>query len=162
MPEYDFITYLKINASREEVWDLIKDLRNWPQWWRGVLEVREISKSCDNNHGTRFAHTWRSLLPYKLNFETEISGIVLYNSIEANVTGELEGTGKWEFADAGSDHTAVIYRWRVRTNTRWMNLSAPFLKGIFRWNHDTVMRWGGKGIANKLNCKVDFHSEWLH
>ncbi|MEO8086019.1 MAG: SRPBCC family protein [Bacteroidota bacterium] len=161
MPEYNFITYLKINASREEVWELIKDLRKWPEWWRGVLDVREISKGSNDDHGTRFAHIWRSLLPYKLKFVTEITGLVPYKSIEASVTGELEGIGRWEFSYNGDSCTSLIYYWRVKTNARWMNLTAPVLSRIFRWNHDTVMRWGALGIARNLKCRVEFRSEWI-
>ncbi|HKR05386.1 MAG TPA: SRPBCC family protein [Bacteroidia bacterium] len=162
MTTYKFITYWNVNVPVEKVWEVIKDVRKWPEWWRGVLNVEELKKGSDNNHGARFAHTWQSFLPYKLKFETEITEVVLHRSITANVTGELEGTGRWEFRDEGNRHTTVVYHWHVLTTMTWMNITAPLLSGAFRWNHDTVMRWGVEGLARKLNCRVKFSSEWIH
>jgi hypothetical protein len=162
MAIYNFITYWKVNAPVENAWEVIRDVRKWHEWWHGVLKVYELNKGYGEDHGARFAHTWQSFLPYKLKFETEITQVLLYKSIEANVTGELEGTGRWEFRDEGNGHTTVVYYWHVRTTMAWMNITAPLLSGVFRWNHDTVMRWGSKGLAKKLNCDVKFSSEWIH
>jgi|SRR6185436_6975144 len=161
MAEYRFITYWKVEAPVGKIWEVIKDVRKWPSWWHGVLEVRELKKG-SNDHGGCFAHTWQSFLPYKLKFETEITEVLFQKSIEANVTGELEGTGKWEFRVEDNGTTLVVYHWHVRTTMAWMNITAPFLSGIFRWNHDAVMRWGSEGLAKKLNCKIKFSSESLH
>ncbi len=162
MAEYKFITYWKINTRKEEVWELIKNVSSWPDWWPGVLDVHQIQNVGDGEHSPRFAHTWQSFLPYKLKFVTEITEIVIYKSIEAKVIGELEGKGLWEFKEEEFGNTTVVYKWHVRTTLTWMNISAPFLSGVFRRNHDTIMRWGGEGIAKKLNCRVMFRSEQLH
>jgi hypothetical protein len=158
---YKFITYWKVNAPLQQVWDVIRNIRAWHEWWHGVLEVREIKKGTDDDHGACFAHTWQSLIPYKLKFITEVTGIETCKSISADVTGELEGTGRWEFIDEGNGITTVVYYWFVRTTMTWMNVTAPFLSGVFRWNHDTVMKWGGKGLGRRLSCDVAFSSKWL-
>ena len=159
MAEYKFITHWKLNAPMEEIWDVIYDVSKWHEWWKGVLEVKVISDSKDGE--IRFAHTWRSFIPYKLKFITRVTDIDPLKSIMAKATGELEGTGRWEFKDTGHGETIVTYLWFVHTTTPWMNISAPFLSWLFRWNHDTVMRWGGEGLSKKLNCKIHFSSEWL-
>jgi len=161
MVEYKFITCWHIHAPLPQVWELIKDIRRWHEWWRGVLEVHEIRKGNEDDIGTCFGHTWRSYLPYKLQFETEISKVLPYECIEAIVSGELKGTGRWKFENGKKNQTIVYYHWNVMTTKPWMNLTAPLLKGVFRSNHNAVMRWGGKGIAKKLNCKVVFSHEDL-
>jgi len=162
MKEYNFITYWKVNAPVQDTWEIIMNTGRWHEWWKGVLDVHEIKKGNDGYTGACFSHTWRSFIPYKLKFVTEITEVNFNRTIKANVTGELEGTGEWKFKDDGSGNTTVIYYWHVRTTMAWMNITAPLLSGIFRWNHDTVMRWGGMGLGKKLNCKVEFSSEWIH
>jgi hypothetical protein len=159
MAEYKFITRWKLDASLPEVWEIVSDIQRWHEWWKGVLEVKVISDSADGK--IRFAHTWRSFIPYKLKFITAITEIVPLKSITATATGELEGTGRWEFKEESNGGTIVTYYWFVRTTSIWMNMSAPFLSWLFRMNHDTVMRWGGEGLAKKLNCNIHFSSERL-
>ena len=157
MADYKFITHWKLNAPLEDIWNIIHDISKWHEWWKGVLEVKVID---DSKHGEiRFAHTWQSFIPYKLRFETRITEIDPMKSISAIATGELAGTGRWEFLDTGKGDTIVTYYWFVSTTSTWMNITAPFLSWLFRWNHDTVMRWGGEGLAKKLNCDLYFSSE---
>ena len=158
MAEYKFITHWKLDAPLPEIWDIVNDPERWNEWWQGVLEVKALSDSTTGN--IRFEHTWRSFIPYKLKFITTVTEIDPLKSIFATVTGELEGTGKWEFKE-NNEGTEVTYYWFVRTTMNWMKITAPFLSWLFRWNHDTVMRWGGEGLAKKLNCSMQFKSEWL-
>lgn len=162
MAEYKFVTYWNVDAPVESVWQIIQSVRNWHSWWPGVLEVRELKPGIDDDRGALFAHTWRSFLPYKLKFVTEITDVVPLQTIAATVTGELEGSGKWEFIRDDANRTTVVYYWFVSTTTPWMNITAPLLSNVFRWNHDAVMRWGSKGLSRKLNCHVGFSSEWIH
>ena len=46
--------------------------------------------------------------------------------------------------------TVVTYDWLVETTSRWMNLVAPVARPVFRWNHDAVMRSGGRGLARRM------------
>jgi len=66
-------------------------------------------------------------------------------------TGDMAGTGTWELAVAGAG-TRVRVRdtWTLDLHTRWMRLAAPFMAPLFRWNHEDVMRAGGRGLARWL------------
>jgi hypothetical protein len=35
-----------------------------------------------------------------------------------------------------------------------MNWLAPLARPLFRWNHDAVMRAGGRGLAQLLNARL--------
>jgi hypothetical protein len=73
--------------------------------------------------------------------------------MDGSATGELAGTGSWRlYEDDGS--TAVLFEWRVQTTRRWMNLLAPFARPLFRWNHDRLMRAGGRGLARRLGAEL--------
>ncbi len=72
--------------------------------------------------------------------------------LEGQARGELEGVGRWRFYEG--ETTAVTYEWRVRTTRAWMNALAPIAGPIFRWNHDWVMRQGGRGLARRLGAQL--------
>jgi hypothetical protein len=46
--------------------------------------------------------------------------------------------------------TLVRYDWNIRTNRWWMNVLAPLAGGLFKSNHDFVMRSGAEGICRRL------------
>ena len=96
--------------------------------------------------------TWRSFLPYELVFETHTTLVERPFQIEAQVDGELAGTGRWRFFDGRE--TAVTYEWNVHTTRPWMNLLAPIARPVFRWNHNVVMHQGGRGLADLLGAQL--------
>lgn len=93
------------------------------------------------------------MLPYRLTFDINVLSILQYSLLEGAASGEVEGHGVWSFIDTGRE-TIVRYDWNVRTTIRWMNILAPLAAPLFRWNHDTIMREGAKGLARKLGTHV--------
>ena len=92
----------------------------------------------------------RSALQYKLEFDSAVLRIERLKLIEARAFGELDGHGLWQFEAVSDDRTRVQYDWRVKTTKAWMNLLAPVARPFFRWNHDTIMRWGKEGLRKRL------------
>ncbi|MBX3297890.1 MAG: SRPBCC family protein [Acidobacteria bacterium] len=149
MTEYHFETIWELEAEINAVWDLIEDADAWPEWWRGVVESREIRKGDADGIGSLRVTRWRSVLPYTLEFETEVVAVDRLRRIEIVARGELNGRGIWLFDDKGGV-TEVRYLWTVRTEPRWMNLIAPIARPVFRWNHDAIMRQGELGLRMRL------------
>jgi uncharacterized protein YndB with AHSA1/START domain len=150
---YRFLTTWILECERERVWEAIYDQRAWPEWWRGVKSVVELDPGADDGVGSHSRLTWRSKLPYDLVFEALTRTVERPHLIEAEVTGELEGEGRWRFFEQ-EGVTAAIYEWNVRTTKPWMNALAPFARPAFKRNHDWVMRNGATGIAQLLNVKL--------
>jgi hypothetical protein len=50
--------------------------------------------------------------------------------------------------------TRVTYDWRISTTQAWMNLLAPLARPVFVWNHDTIMKEGGRAIAAHLGVRL--------
>jgi hypothetical protein len=96
--------------------------------------------------------TWRSVLPYELSFDAQVTRVERPYLIDGSATGELEGTGTWRLFEGQG--TAAVYEWRVRTTRRWMNLLGPVARPAFAWNHDLVMRQGAEGIARRLGVRL--------
>jgi uncharacterized protein YndB with AHSA1/START domain len=151
--DYRFLTTWLLDSPREPVFDAIYDQANWPSWWRGVEEASEVRPGDESGVGTVARMVWKSLLPYRVEFEVTTTQVERPNLLQADAVGELTGVGRWRlFEHEGA--TAVLYEWNVATTRAWMNLLAPVARPVFEWNHDWVMARGGEGIANLLGCRL--------
>jgi hypothetical protein len=101
----------------------------------------------------RYLIAWRSRIPYELEFEFSVIDLDEPRSMRGEATGELAGTGHWRLFEQDGV-TAVTYEWDVHTTKRWMNLLAPVARPVFEHNHNVVMRWGGEGLARRLDCNL--------
>jgi uncharacterized protein YndB with AHSA1/START domain len=153
MADYAFLTTWLLESPREPVWDAVYDQAGWPRWWRGVEEAEEVRGGEDRGIGTVSRLVWKSLLPYKVEFEVTTTRVEHLQLLEADAVGELSGVGRWRFYEQDGI-TAVLYEWNVATSKVWMNLLAPVARPVFEWNHDWVMARGGEGIAKLLGCKL--------
>lgn len=152
--DYEFTTVWRFDAPLERVWARIEDSETWSDWWKGVLKVEKLRDGDARGVGAVHRSTWKSALPYKLVFDSETVRVEPSRLIEVRAFGELEGSGVWTLDAEDEKTTRVRYDWRVRTTKAWMNVLVPVAKPFFQWNHDTIMNWGGAGLARKLNCRL--------
>jgi uncharacterized protein YndB with AHSA1/START domain len=153
MADYAFLTTWLLESPRERVWEAIYAQERWPEWWRGVEVADEIHHGDGNRVGAVSRMVWRSLLPYRVEFEVTTTRVERPHLMEGRAVGELEGIGRWRlFEDEGV--TAVVYEWDVATTKAWMNLVAPVARPVFEWNHDWVMKRGAEGLAALLECPL--------
>ncbi len=153
MAAYRFLTTWCLDAGIRDVWNAIYDAERWPQWWRGVEAATRVEPGDETGVGARWAFAWRSRVPYLLRFESRTTVVECPHLLVGEATGELVGVGTWRLYE-GSQGTAVVYDWDVRTERRWMNLAAPVGRPVFKWNHDAVMRQGGEGLARLLGARL--------
>lgn len=150
MAEYHFVTEWDIEAPIEAVWAIIVDTPRWPRWWRGVVDVTDVSPGDAHGVGAVQRFTWRSRLPYDLVFDIRTTVVDRPYTLEGLASGELAGAGRWRFEARGPQATHVRYEWDVVTTKPWMNLLAPLLRPLFKWNHDVIMGWGRQGLTRRL------------
>lgn len=141
-----------IDAAIERVWDAIAHPERWPSWWRGVESVVEIEHGDHDGLGSVYDHRWRSVIPYAVEFRTTTTRVEKPHLLEAEAEGKLAGTGRWRFFEG--EATAVTYEWDVRTTRAWMNVAAPVARPVFEWNHNVLMRRGGRGLARLLGAEL--------
>jgi hypothetical protein len=153
MPEYAFTTAWRLVAPREAVFEVLHDSERWPEWWRGLERVVKLEDGDGEGRGSLGRYTWRSLIPYRLEFDMRITRVDRPERMEGRAEGELSGAGAWRL-DELDGVTTVTFEWRVRTTRRWMNALAPIARPAFRWNHDWVMRQGGRGLARRLGTEL--------
>lgn len=154
MPDqYFFVTRWQIKAPVEDVWDAIYHSLQWPQWWKGVKDVKLVADGDERGINGIREYTWKSVLPYKLTFSSRLLEREEYKRLHGVAFGELEGEGTWHFYEK-DDVTFLQYDWKVFTTKKWMNMFSFALKPLFKYNHDVVMKWGAEGLAKKLNAEL--------
>lgn len=149
MVRYSFVTHWELDAPVETVWELIRNMDAWPQWWNYVKSVTLIKSGDENDIGSVRRIVWNTALPYTIEFDSELVYLEKHKKLEGRAFGELTGKGLWTFEN-NNGKTNVRYDWEVVTTRRWMNLLAPIAKPIFKWNHDKVMEGGYAGIKKML------------
>lgn len=153
MARYRFVTAWCLAAAREDVFDVLHESERWPEWWRGLERVVKLEQGDADGRGSLGRYTWRSLIPYRLEFDMRITHVDRPHRMEGSAVGELAGTGSWRlYEEEGA--TAVLFEWRVQTTRPWMNALAPLARPVFRWNHDWIMRQGGRGLARRLDAEL--------
>jgi uncharacterized protein YndB with AHSA1/START domain len=154
--QFSLVTHWHLDAPIERVWDALETPEEWPHWWRYVHTVVELEQGDTQGIGTLRRYTWTSRLPYRLSFEMRTTAIERPTFIEGVAAGDLIGTGRWRL-EAHGDSTRVQYEWVVVPGKKWMRLFAPLLTPMLAWNHDQVMREGGKGLARHLGVALLAH-----
>ncbi|MDQ6777227.1 MAG: SRPBCC family protein [Actinomycetota bacterium] len=155
MASYEFLTTWCVDAPIEAVFDVLHDAREYPRWWKGVQSVALLEPGDESGVGELDHFVWRSVLPYSLGFDLRVIRVEPPYLIEGLAHGELEGVGTWRLY--GGRGTAIVYDWRVQTTKRWMNAFGALARPAFAWNHDLVMRQGGKGLATELGATLLLH-----
>jgi uncharacterized protein YndB with AHSA1/START domain len=148
--QYHFVTDWTLRAPLEAVWAELNHPEHWPSWWRGVVAVELLEAGDENGVGAYRRMTWKSLLPYRLQFNMRTVSVVRLASIDGVADGELQGTGRWTLAPTATG-TAVRYEWTVAATKPWMRLLSPVARPLFAWNHDVIMRWGLEGLTRRLS-----------
>lgn len=154
MADYQFSTIWRVEASVQEVWEILCHPDLWPEWWESLEQIIELKKGDVRGIGALHRYTWKGALPYRLTFDIHVLTIQPLCLLEGEASGEVEGRGVWSLTERGRE-TIVRYDWDIRTNARWMNVLAPLAGPVFRWNHDRVMRDGAKGLARRLGRRVE-------
>jgi hypothetical protein len=151
--EYRLLTHWYIEAPLSDVYDALLQSLRWPGWWRGLESVNETEPGRADGIGSVRRYTWKSPLSYKLNFAARATRIEPLAILEAEVSGDLVGTGLWLFShDDGV--TTVTHRWHVRSTKHWMNALAPVARSVFEKNHRAVMQNGAEGLARLLGARL--------
>jgi hypothetical protein len=152
MADYRFLSTWCLDAPIGTVWDALHAADRYPEWWNGAVDVQETARGEPDGVAQSARISWRSRLPYTLDFELRITRLERPYLIEARATGDLEGLGTWRLYEGRG--TAVVYSWNVRTTKAWMNLLGPLVRPALVWNHDLVMRRGASGLAALLGVEL--------
>jgi len=131
------------------VWAAIEDAETWPQWWPYVADVTLLVPGGARGLGSVRRLRWRTALPYTLSFDARVVSLEAPFALDAQASGDLDGVGRWRLSRAGA-FTLVRYHWEVSATRPWMRRMTPWVRPLFEWNHERVMRAGEHGLARRL------------
>jgi len=149
MAQYKFVDHWYIKAPREEVFRYIADARTYPQWWPVYPKVEILRAAEPGQVGGKGRLVVKSALGYTLQLEAETVAIEPPRYIKSITTGQLAGTGEWEFSQEG-DTTHAIFTWIVESHHPLINLLEPIAKPLFAWSHNDASRKGHLGLKKLL------------
>ncbi len=146
MPEpYHFKTDWRFRAPLERVWNVVLDIQNYPPWWKNFRRVRLV-RGDGKSVGSIIECEVRGSLPYSLNYSLEVLEATSLKSIRLQSTGDLVGTGRWEFSEPAPGESHAVYYWDVVTTNPILNLVAPLARGALARNHERVMANGYEAL----------------
>ena len=145
---YRLTTWWRFDAPLDAVWAAIADADHWSLWWPGVDSVT-LAPGDARGLGALRRYQCRGALPLRLCFTARVTRIVPPCLMEGRASGDLIGLGRCRLSEARGQ-TRVCFDWRVQTTGLWLNRLAPLAHPLLRWNHDRLMRAGGRGLARYL------------
>jgi Polyketide cyclase / dehydrase and lipid transport len=151
--DYVFCTRWRVEATPEEVFQIIEKIEEYPRWWGRVwLSVERIEEGDANAIGRRFKLFTQGWLPYRLRWESRTTEKIAPTRLALTATGDFVGSGVWTFAADGA-FTDVTYDWRLRADKPLLRVLSFLLKPLFRWNHNWAMARGLEGLQAELQAR---------
>lgn len=148
---FEYVSHWRLRSPPARVWAALTEVEAWSQWWPYVRQVQTLRRGDASGLGALRRITWGSRLPYGFTLDVECTEAERERRLRGRASGQLQGEGLWELTPAGDGGTRLRYTWRLELNTRWMRLLAPLAAPLFRWNHDSVMRAGERGLQRWLD-----------
>ena len=135
------MTEWRFKAPLQKVWSVVLDIERYPGWWKNFRRV-QITRGDGRSVGSVFVCEVRGSLPYSLTYALEVLEAEEYRHMLLRSTGDLVGSGRWEFTEAEPGTVRAVYFWDVATTNPILNLAAKLAKGALARNHEQVMANG--------------------
>ena len=135
------MTEWRFKAPLQKVWSVVLDIERYPELWKNFRRV-QITRGDGKSVGSVFVCQVRGSLPYSLTYALEVLEAEEYRHMLLRSTGDLVGSGRWEFTETEPGTVRAVYFWDVATTNPILNLAATLAKGALARNHDQVMANG--------------------
>jgi uncharacterized protein YndB with AHSA1/START domain len=143
--EYHFLTRWRVQATPEEVYDIIAHPLQFPRWWPSVyLSATEIEPGDGTGVGRCVRFHTKGRLPYTLDWESRTVEAKRPNLIAIRARGDFDGRGIWRFEQSGS-FVDITFDWELKADKPLLRRLSWLFKSVFAANH----RWA---MARGLEC----------
>ena len=148
--DYRLFTEWRVAGTIDEVKDILGDAPSLPQWWPSVyLSVDQIADGEPGGVGRTVDLHAKGWLPYTLRWTLTITEPMTDTGFALRATGDLEGTGRWTFAQDGPE-VVINYDWRIHASKPLLRRLSWLLKPAFSANHHWAMRRGEESLRLEL------------
>jgi uncharacterized protein YndB with AHSA1/START domain len=144
---YHFVTVWTVEATPDEVFDVLTDAEALPRWWPAVYR-RVLTVPLGDGTKKRVLDT-QGWLPYRLHWEARVAEHDPPRLLGIRASGDFEGSGLWTLTPDGP-RTTVRYEWRIRAQKPLLRTFSVVLKPVFAWNHRWAMARGLESLELEL------------
>jgi hypothetical protein len=147
---YRFVTTWRVEATRGEVADIIRNPRDLPRWWPSVyLAVQELAPPDTSGLRQHVRIRTKGWLPYELTWELIVTESRYPEAFELAAVGDVTGMGRWTLEQDGPFVNAS-FDWGVRVEKPLLQWLAPVMRPLFEANHRWAMRQGEESLKLEL------------
>lgn len=140
-------------APIDSVWEMINHPEQWTQWWQNCKNVEKLRDPDTSGVGGVQRFSMQTRLPYTLQFVITSTRSEPPTVLAGDVSGQLQGTVRWELSQAG-EITTIRYFWDVEPTRAWMRALSPLLRPVFVWNHRSMMRNAARGLSQMMGVTL--------
>ncbi len=107
--DYHILTRWELEASPQEVFDLIADAPSYPRWWPSVfLEARVLEPGDDRGVGRLVEVRTATFLLLSVSWRYRVTAVHAPDRLAVEASGDLEGLGLWTFEARGRTHRGAL------------------------------------------------------
>ncbi|MGH9825115.1 MAG: SRPBCC family protein [Blastocatellia bacterium] len=148
--EYHFVTEWTVDATPEEVSDILQVAEDLARWWPSVyLDVQIKEAGDDHGIGKIVGLYTKGWLPYTLRWQFRVIESRYPHGFTLEAFGDFAGRGIWIIEQRGGQ-TAVTYDWKIEANKPILRTMSFLLKPIFSANHRWAMKMGEVSLKLEL------------
>ena len=147
---YRFETRWQIDASPDEIFQVLTDHEHLSEWWPSVYRrVETRARGGPDGVGRILSLETQGWLPYRLRWNLRVVGCRRPESLSLVAWGDLEGGGTWTL-DGTGESTTVRYVWEVAARKPLLRRLSFLLRPIFVLNHRWAMARGREALEIEL------------
>jgi carbon monoxide dehydrogenase subunit G len=154
MSVYSFRMTWEFEAPVDGVWEMITNPEQWPTVWKNCKNVEKLRDPDANGVGGVQRFSMQTQLPYTLRFTVTSTRSEPPNVLAGDVSGQLQGTVRWELSQTSPEITTIRYFWEVEPTRAWMRAVSPLLRPVFVWNHRSMMRNAARGLSQMIDARL--------
>ena len=148
--DYHFVTVWTVPGTIAEVKAVLSDARALPQWWPSVyLSVAPRANGEPGEVGSVSDLHTKGWLPYTLKWSLTITEPITDSGFALSADGDLAGTGRWTFVQAGPE-VVITYDWRDTATKPLLRRLSWLLRPAFAANHRWAMARGEESLRLEL------------
>jgi hypothetical protein len=150
--DYQFLTEWRVAGTVEEVKAVLGDDDSTAvtRWWLSVyLTVTELEAGGEGGLGRVLDLYTKGWLPYTLRWTLRVTEPLTDGGYALEATGDLEGTGRWTFAQDGPE-VVITYDWRIQASKPLLRRLSWLLRPAFAANHHWAMKLGEESLRLEL------------
>lgn len=148
--DYHFITTWRVQATCEEVSEILSDAKDLTRWWPSVyLDVNELAKGDERGIGRKIGLFTKGWLPYTLRWNFVVTESNYPHGFTLVAEGDFVGRGIWTLQQDG-EQCIVTYDWKISAEKGLLKHLSFIMKPIFSANHEWAMARGEESLKLEL------------